>query len=151
MRQGQVMNQEKLLCFDGVLAKGHSAVVVLDPRSLGAIVPWNLRDQPQLNLSIGLNGNVPAAGLVQTSAGISCELRFLGEPFQVHIPWGAVYCIVDEVTGKQRVWRGSIPHDGPAVAQADGLLPSKPSARRAKRGGSLRLVASGGKILEDSP
>src|SRR5450755_4370728 len=82
--------------------------VHLDPRTPGVEVPTHLARQPEMVLQIGLDMPIPIPDLRVDDEGVHGTLLFARTPFCVHVPWDAVFAIVDH-EGRGKVWPESIP------------------------------------------
>jgi stringent starvation protein B len=91
-----------------------SVFIHLDPRRDGVQVPVGFKKQAQLVLQIGLNMVVKIPDLEVDDEGISCTLSFNRRPHYCHMPWGAIYALVDE-SGRGMVWPDDVPPE--VVAQ----------------------------------
>lgn len=79
-----------------LLRTHHSVYVHFDSRRAGVLVPEQLRGNPQLSLVLGLNLPVPVKDLLIDNKGWSAKLSFNQAPYNVFVPWEAVYLIVGD-------------------------------------------------------
>lgn len=110
--------QKRLFIFEALQrAEVH---LVVDARQPGVAVPSALA-QDQLQLKFSYRYGYP---IEVTDWGIAATLTFGGQPFQVRVPWTAIYAGWCPALGQQWAW-----------PKPDAPVPTTP----AKRGG-LRLV-----------
>ena len=130
-----------------LLQKG-SMFVHLDPRLYGVMVPFTLKNQPQVVLQFGYDMPVPIPDMVIDDEGISGTLSFKGEGSYVMIPWSSVFALVGE-DSKGMVWEDLMPPEIKNGLPKKLVLP-KPELKRpqlkaingglAKKKSHLRLV-----------
>jgi len=90
-------------------ALGHGeALVALDPRIEGVLVPESLRTEQEILLHLGMAMRIPIRDLVVNDDGLSCTLSYDGAPFFSRVPWSAVHAIVDLQDDSECRWSSDI-------------------------------------------
>ena len=110
--------KERLLA---ALEKG-MAMVHLDARRPGVLVPENLREEVHLRLNLSYRFDPP--DLSVGDWGVKSTLSFGGRRFRVSVPWSALFAITSHVT--REFWM--YPDDMPAevLQQASEAAPPPP-------------------------
>lgn len=93
-----------LSCLDRGIALLH-----LDSRQPGVVVPAQHRDDPHLRLSLSYRYAIP--DLVIDDGRVQATLSFRGRPFQCQVPWDAIFCISSKVTDDASVWPEDLPSE----------------------------------------
>ena len=112
------MNPTKREVLFLFLHEPSGALVHLDPRREGVVVPERLRTQHQLVLQIGLRFARPLRDLELTNEGFAATLSFSQKPFHCTIPWSAVFAIVPAGDRAPIVWRDDAPAEIRALLDA---------------------------------
>lgn len=112
--------------LDSFLENG-SARIFIDPRRAGAVVPQWFSKQAELVLRVGYTLSPPIPDLKVTEQGVSATLSFNRSPFLCRMPWGVIFAIVSDVSGRGVVW----PEDVPIESQL--LKPQRPPPVQAVR------------------
>jgi stringent starvation protein B len=107
------------------------AMVHLDARRPGVIVPPEYVEEPHLRLNLSRRFNIP--DLEITERGVQATLSFRGRHFQCQLPWTAVFGITSQLSGDGQVWPEDLPGE---VAHQ---LSSKAAARQELPGPRRRL------------
>jgi stringent starvation protein B len=107
------------------------AMVHLDARRPGVVVPPEYAEEPHLRLNLSRRFNIP--DLEITERGVQATLSFRGRHFQCHLPWPAVFGITSQLSGDGQVWPEDLPGE---VAHQ---LSSKAAARQELPGPRRRL------------
>jgi stringent starvation protein B len=113
------------------------AMVHLDARRPGVVVPPEYAEEPHLRLNLSRRFNIP--DLEITERGVQATLSFRGRHFQCQLPWSAVFGITSQLSGDGQVWPEDLPGE---VAHQ---LSSKAAARQETPAARRRLepVADG--------
>ena len=116
--------QQKLETIREYMERG-IAMIHLDPRKDGVLVPERFRSDPVLRLNFAYGFRLPA--LTIDEEGVYAILNFGGERAAVSIPWSAVFAITaPEQEHQGRLWPDDVPLE--MVAELAGLSrgPAKP-------------------------
>ncbi len=141
---------EKLEFVREILERG-IAMIHLDPRRLGVVVPEEFTGQPVLRLNFAYGFQIP--GFVVDEEGIGGWLRFGVQRSWCFVPWDAVFAITaPEEHNEGRVWwhaapveflievLGNMAPQDPAPAQEAPPQPEAPAPRTAS---PLRVIQGG--------
>ena len=115
--------KEKKLHLEEALERGVS-MIHLDARRPGVVVPKNLKVDHHLRLNLSWRYNPP--DLTLSEWGVRETLSFGGTPWQIAVPWSAIFAITG--SDEQQAWL--FPEDVPpemleAAAQSFGLDPEQ--------------------------
>jgi stringent starvation protein B len=83
------------------------AMVHLDARRAGVVVPSQHVEDPHLRLNLSYRYGIP--DLVIDDERVQATLSFRGRPFQCQMPWAAVFGITSQTTGDGQVWPEDLP------------------------------------------
>ncbi|MHB8877836.1 MAG: ClpXP protease specificity-enhancing factor SspB [Myxococcaceae bacterium] len=124
------------------------AMIHLDSRRPGVLVPAHLRNEPHLLLNLSYRFDPP--DLAVGEWGVRSTLTFQGTRFTVAVPWSALYAISSHVTKEFWMYPDDMPrelieqpHVSPSVTTGQGPI-------EASRG-ILREVASELDLTEEPP
>ncbi len=95
--------------FEQIIYDG-SALIRVDARRAGVVVPAKYATDPDLVLDIGADMTPPIPDLHVDAVGVTGSLTFDGKPFHCVIPWSAVFGI--QHTHPEQFW----PDDAPPEA-----------------------------------
>ncbi len=134
---------DKRRTLEQLLGRG-PVLVHVDARRTEVQVPTRFRADASLVLRFGYSLSPPIRDLVIDDDGISGTLTFGGVPFQVVLPWAAVYAAMVEGEQRGTVWPEDVPEDvltgttdaAAATAQPASADPDGPT----KRATHLKLV-----------
>ena len=118
------------------------AMVHLDARRPGVVVPPEYAEEPHLRLNLSRRFNIP--DLEITERGVQATLSFRGRHFQCQLPWLAVFGITSQLSGDGQVWPEDLPGE---VAHQ---LSSKAAARQEPPGPRRRLSPVADDDVEDA-
>jgi stringent starvation protein B len=90
----------------GYLARG-VAMIHLDARREGVIVPPRFKDDPHLRLNISYRYAIPDLEIDERR--VQATLSFGGMPFQCIVPWEAIFGITSHASGDGQVWPEDLP------------------------------------------
>jgi stringent starvation protein B len=113
------------------------AMVHLDARKAGVVVPSQYEQEPHLRLNLSYRYNIP--DLEMNERLVQATLSFGGRPFHCVLPWGSIFGITSHA-GEGQVWPEDLPGEvmeGIATRRE----PKEPEPGHARP--SLRCVASG--------
>jgi stringent starvation protein B len=82
------------------------AMVHLDARKGGVIVPPQYAEEPHLRLNLSYRYNIP--DLEMSDRNIQATLSFGGRPFQCLLPWTSIFGITSHA-GEGQVWPEDLP------------------------------------------
>lgn len=82
----------------------------LDARKPGVVVPPGYEKAGRLVLIVGYNLPQPIPDLVVDATGVSGQLLFKGKRFSVHVPWDALYGLMNQDDDLSR-WLEDVPAD----------------------------------------
>jgi hypothetical protein len=85
---------DKRSAFERALSRS-CAFVHFDARAMGVLVPQNLRASEHAVLQFSHRFPLPMREFVVSDDGVGAVLSFGRRPFNVFIPWRAVFSIVD--------------------------------------------------------
>jgi stringent starvation protein B len=125
--------KETLLAF---LARG-VAMVHLDARRPGVVVPSEFAGDPHLRLNLSYRYGIPDLDIGDER--VQATLSFHGRPFQCLLPWPAVFAVTSHQTGEGQVWPEDLPTEAaqgftaapperPKLAAVDGAPPRRKRA-----------------------
>ena len=100
-------NKNKYDFLLSLLSEG-DAMVCLDARQDGVVVPKAYKNDPSLNLIFNLNFRRP---IDIQKEGIHVTLSFSGRPHKCEIPFDAIWAIYEPAMKKGQVWEESLPRD----------------------------------------
>jgi stringent starvation protein B len=116
------------------------AMVHLDARKAGVVVPSQYAQEPHLRLNLSYRYNIP--DLDMSERRVQATLSFGGRPFRCLLPWGSIFGITSHA-GEGQVW----PEDLPGEVMEGIATRREPKASEASESGharpSLSCVASG--------
>ncbi len=98
---------EKRQIADALL-EDQSVEIYFDPNATGVVVPAYLHE-PHVVLQIGRHMALPIPDLRIDDVGFSGTLSFRRTPFEVHVPWSAVFAIIGVDVRRGRFWKGDVP------------------------------------------
>jgi stringent starvation protein B len=132
---------DKRRTLEALLARG-PVLVHVDARRAEVTVPPRFRADPSLVLRFGYGLSPAIADLTVDDRAISGTLTFSGQPFQVILPWSAVYAAMVEGEQRGTVWPEDVPED---VLTGGGDAPAAVPATqedtgRQRRASHLKLV-----------
>ena len=113
--------------------------VWLDPRRSDVRVPAQFHKQPELVLQIGLDMPIPIPDLRVDDLGVHGTLSFQRSPFEVFVPWDAVFALADD-HGHGRVWLESVPAEIAAEIEMSGGEPVRRKPEREAPPARVRRV-----------
>lgn len=128
------------------------AMIHLDARRPGVLVPPHLKGEPHLRLNLSYRFDPPDLSVGEW--GVRCTLSFSGSRFQVAVPWSALFAVTSHVTKEPWLFPDDMP---PEVLQMGGqdrvdtaavVAPPKP-ARAVLR--SVPAEAEPGAPREETP
>ena len=90
---------------------GQSAMLHIDARRSGIVVPDHLAKDEKLVLQVGYAMAVPIPDLKVDAKGVSGTLSFNRQPFLVRVPWAAVYAVVGANDSRGWVWDEDVPEE----------------------------------------
>jgi stringent starvation protein B len=88
-----------------VLERG-VAMVHLDARKPGVVVPSQYAQEPHLRLNLSYRYNIP--DLDMSDERVQATLSFGGRPFRCVLPWGSIFGITSHA-GEGQVWPEDLP------------------------------------------
>ena len=91
------------------------AMIHLDARRPGVLVPGHLKNEPHLRLNLSYRFDPPDLSVGEW--GVRCTLSFSGSRFQVAVPWSALFAITSHVTKEPWLFPDDMP---PEVLQMGG-------------------------------
>jgi stringent starvation protein B len=97
--------KETLLAY---LGRG-IAMLHLDARRTGVLVPAQHADDPHLRLNLSYRYGIP--DLVIDDRRVQATLSFRGQPFRCQLPWSAIFGITSQVSGEGQVWPEDLPSE----------------------------------------
>src|SRR3954468_10755893 len=103
------------------------AMVHLDARKPGVVVPPQYAEEPHLRLNLSYRYNIP--DLETRERRIQATLSFGGRPFRCVLPWGSIFGITSHA-GEGQVW----PEDLPGEVMEGIATKRDPKAPSAVRG-----------------
>jgi stringent starvation protein B len=113
------------------------AMVHLDARKSGVVVPSQYAQEPHLRLNLSYRYNIP--DLVANEHHVQATLSFGGRPFRCLLPWESIFGVTSHA-GEGQVW----PEDLPGEVMEGIATRREPAAREAGHARpSLSCVASG--------
>lgn len=133
---------DKRKTLEALLARG-PVLVHVDARRAEVSVPPRFRADPSLVLRFGYQLSPSIVDLAVDDAAISGTLTFGGQPFQVVLPWTAVYAAMVEGEQRGTVWPEDVPEDvltGGGETPAPVPVAAKEDSARVKRASHLKLV-----------
>jgi len=110
----------------GFLERG-VAMLHLDARRPGVIVPTQYAQDPHLRLNLSYRYQIP--DLVIDDALVRATLSFGGRPFQCTVPWEAIFGVTSQATGDGQVWPEDLPVE---VVEAAGEEQRRPALAAVK-------------------
>jgi len=140
--------KDKLLT---ALEKG-MAMIHLDARRPGVLVPAHLKNEPQLVLNLSYRFDPP--DLAVGEWGVRSTLTFKGSRFTVAVPWSALYAISSHVTKEFWMYPDDMPRelvDHPASPPSFAAREEQGDGRVEASKGLLREVASELDRKDDKP
>jgi len=133
MDSNQPAKKDRLLC---ALRHG-MAMIHLDARRPGVVVPEAVRSETHLRLNISYRFDPP--DLAIGNWGIRSTLSFAGKRFTVAVPWSALFAITSHVTKEFWMFPDDMPRELLEQA-AQSTRPLSSEDRVAKPGALLREV-----------
>jgi stringent starvation protein B len=113
------------------------AMVHLDARKAGVVVPPQYAEEPHLRLNLSYHYNIP--DLDMNERRVQATLSFGGRPFHCFLPWGSIFGITSHA-GEGQVW----PEDLPGEVMEGIATKREPGAQEASHARpALSCVASG--------
>lgn len=116
-----------------MLSTRPSIFVLLDGTDKDVCVPSNCR-RDGLVLQIGFHMTIPIPDLRVSAHGFACTLSFARAPFEVFVPWRAVYAVHD-TNNYGKCWREPPAHAATSVSD----VAPKPTTKK-KLPSYLRVV-----------
>lgn len=142
------------------------AMICLDAREPGVIVPREHQGNHSLNLVLNLNFPRP---MEIKEEGILATLSFGGRPFTCVVPMQAIWAAFNPATGMGQIWQGSVPEEvlrklgktkdlssaaeapmpdktplklvpNQSTQKSSGLDPAHPARKKGKQKGHLRVI-----------
>ncbi len=143
MDSKETEKKDRLLC---ALARG-MAMVHLDARRPGVVVPDPLRSESHLRLNISYRFEPP--DLTIGDWGVRCTLSFSGKRFTVGIPWSALFAITSHVA--KEFWM--FPEDMPRELLEQVGQPTRElgAAERISKSGTLLREVKCDPCKDDGP
>lgn len=143
MDSKETEKKDRLLC---ALAHG-MAMIHLDARRPGVVVPDPLRSEAHLRLNLSYRFEPP--DLAIGDWGVRCTLSFSGKRFTVAVPWSALFAITSHVA--KEFWM--FPEDMPRELLEQVGQPTRQlgSAERISKSGTLLREVKCGPCKDDGP
>lgn len=130
---------EKKELVETLMTNG-TALLHLDPRKEGVIVPPWLGGQPQVVLQIGYRMPIPIPDLRIDEFGVSATLSFNRTAYPCFVPWHAIFAVIGD-DGKGTSWPDDLPAE--IVAEIEREI------RRARIRKAPELEKSVGKVSSE--
>jgi stringent starvation protein B len=111
--------KETLLAF---LSRG-VAMVHLDARRPGVVVPQQFTHDPHLRLNLSYGYRIPDFDVGEDR--VQATLSFGGRPFRCLLPWSAIFAVTSSGTGEGQVWPEDLPTEAAPLEPAP-VEPQRP-------------------------
>lgn len=143
MDSKQTEKKNRLLC-----ALDHGmAMIHLDARRPGVVVPDPLRSESHLRLNLSYRFEPP--DLAIGDWGVRCTLSFSGKRFTVGIPWSALFAITSHVAKEFWMFPEDMPRE--LLEQVGQPTSQLGSAERISKSGTLLREVKCGPCKDEGP